>query len=133
MAQSFGLTRCNLLLDPAIIVDTSTVASNSLMMAETEAWVQPTATLLGPFLNIMSFFMLTRVVLSWYPTTNVKEIPWILVVLPTEPLLRSVRGVIPAAFGVDITPIFWLAVFTFINEILLGQQGLLTLKMKYGI
>ena len=71
--------------------------------------------------------------LSWYPKTNVKEVPWIFLVLPTEPLLRVVKGVVPPAFGVDITPVFWLAIFTFIHEILLGQQGLLTMKIKYGI
>jgi YggT family protein len=71
--------------------------------------------------------------LSWYPTTKLTELPWILLVVPTEPLLRAVKGIIPPAFGVDITPVFWLAIFTFIHEILLGQQGLLTLKLKYGI
>lgn len=124
---------CNVVvLEPLHLVD-SVVSSNSVLLAETEAWVQPAATFLDPFLNLMSFAMLTRVVLSWYPTTNVKELPWILVVLPTEPLLRAVRGVVPPAFGVDITPIVWLGMFTFIHEILLGQQGLLTLKLKYGI
>jgi len=59
--------------------------------------------------------------------------PYLLVAVPTQGLLRAVRDLIPPAFGVDITPIFWLAIFTFIHEILLGQQGLLTLKLKYGI
>jgi YggT family protein len=104
-----------------------------MFLAETEPWVQPLANVLDPFLNFMSFAMLTRVVLSWYPTMNVKELPWIVVVLPTEPLLRAVRGVVPPAFGVDITPIVWLGIFTFIHEILLGQQGLLILKLQYGI
>jgi YggT family protein len=61
------------------------------------------------------------------------EAPWIFLVVPTEPLLQAVKGIVPPAFGVDITPVFWLAIFTFIHEILLGQQGLLTLKLKYGI
>lgn len=52
---------------------------------------------------------------------------------PTESLLRSIRNVVPPAFGVDITPIVWLGIFTFVHEILLGQQGLLTMKIKYGI
>jgi len=109
------------------------VGNNALLLAETEAWVQPTAAILDPFLNLMSFAMLVRVVLSWYPQTNIKEFPWLIAVLPTEPLLRAVKNAIPPAFGVDITPIFWLAIFTFIHEILLGQQGLLTMKIKYGI
>jgi YggT family protein len=71
--------------------------------------------------------------LSWYPDRNIAEFPWVIVALPTQGLLKAVKGFIPPAFGVDITPIFWLAIFTFIHEILLGQQGLFTLKLKYGI
>ena len=112
---------------------TAAEASSGMLLAETEAWVQPTALLLGPFLNFLSFAMLCRVVASWYPETNLNKVPWIFVAWPTEPLLRLVKGVVPPAFGVDITPVFWLAIFTFLNEILLGQQGLLVMKMKYGI
>lgn len=120
------------LMDPSALVDT--VASSSIYLAETDPWVQPLSVVLDVFLNFLSLAMLARVVLSWYPTTvNVKELPWSLVVLPTEPLLRAVQGVIPPAFGVDITPVFWLGVATFVHEILLGPQGLLTLKLKYGI
>jgi len=73
------------------------------------------------------------VVISWYPTTNVNDFPFFLAVWPTEPLLRLIRGAVPPAFGVDITPIVWLGLFTFLNEVLCGQQGLLTMKIKYGI
>jgi YggT family protein len=73
------------------------------------------------------------VVISWYPTTKVNEFPFNVAVWPTEPLLRLIRGAVPPAFGVDITPIVWLGVFTFVHEIILGQQGLLTMKLKYGI
>lgn len=127
------------MMDPTIassISDTVGVAmisGSGLLLAETEAWVKPTATVLGPFLNFMSFAMLCRVVSSWYPETNLKEFPWAIVAWPSEPLLRLAKGSIPPAFGVDITPVFWLGIFTFINEILLGQQGLLVMKMKYGI
>ncbi|CAB9518211.1 YGGT family [Seminavis robusta] len=115
------------------MVDPSHLASTGIMLAETEEWVQPAVTFLDPFLNFMSFAMLCRVVLSWYPEMKVNEFPWLVITLPTQGLLRAVRDLVPPAFGVDITPIFWLAIFTFIHEILLGQQGLLTLKLKYGI
>jgi len=49
-----------------------------------------------------------------------------------KPLLQAVKGVIPPAFGVDITSV-WLGFFTFLNKILLGQQGLVTMKKEYGI
>ena len=151
----------------------NTMASSSMILSETEAWVQPLSLVLGPFLNFFSFAMvsvcmmfvlyiislawlvleyvtiypfrfshmnlyltstqLCRIVLSWYPNFNVNELPYSIVVWPTEPLLRLVRGTVPPAFGVDITPVVWLGIFSFVNEILLGQQGLLTMKMKYGI
>lgn len=122
------------MMDVASIVETSNaISSSATILAETEAWVQPTALVLGPFLNLMSFAMLCRVVASWYPETPLNKVPWVFVAWPTEPLLRAVKGVVPPAFGVDITPVFWLGIFTFLNEILLGQQGLLVMKMKYGI
>jgi YggT family protein len=111
----------------------SSSTSGTVLLAETEAWVQPAQLFLDPFLNLMSLAMLARVVLSWYPETKITDFPWIALVLPTEPLLRVVKGVVPPAFGVDITPVFWLAIFTFVHEILLGQQGLLTMKIKYGM
>lgn len=106
-----------------------------LLVATTaaEPWVQPTVYVLDPFLNLMSVAMLARVVLSWYPEVKITTMPWLILTVITEPLLRAVKGFVPPAFGVDITPVFWVAVFTFVHEILLGQQGLLTLKIKYGI
>merc|ERR1719343_1035329 len=128
------------MIDPSIgssfsdsILGVTMASGSGLFLAETEKWVQPTAAVLGPFLNFMSFAMLCRVVASWYPETNLKEFPWAIVAWPSEPLLRLAQGSIPPAFGVDITSVFWLAIFTFINEILLGQQGLLVMKMRYGI
>lgn len=109
------------------------VGNTAMLLSETEAWVQPVSDFLGPTLSILSFFMLCRVVISWYPTTKVNEFPFNVVVWPTEPLLVITRNAVPPAFGVDISPIVWFGVFTFLNEILLGQQGLLTIKLKYGI
>lgn len=81
----------------------------------------------------MSLLMLIRVVISWYPEVDRTEW-WVKAsIRSTEGLLRAVKGFVPPAFGVDITPVFWVAVFTFVHEILLGQQGLLVMKLKYGI
>ncbi|GMI08562.1 hypothetical protein TrVE_jg6718 [Triparma verrucosa] len=105
----------------------------SVIMAETEAWVAPVALGGDIFLNALSFLMLCRVVISWYPKSDLSSPPFSFVVLPTEWLLRPTRGLVPPAFGVDVSPIVWLAISTFLHEIFLGQQGLLTLKIKYGI
>eukprot|EP00591_Stephanopyxis_turris_P012194 CAMPEP_0195528190 /NCGR_PEP_ID=MMETSP0794_2-20130614/30236_1 /TAXON_ID=515487 /ORGANISM="Stephanopyxis turris, Strain CCMP 815" /LENGTH=156 /DNA_ID=CAMNT_0040659277 /DNA_START=181 /DNA_END=651 /DNA_ORIENTATION=+ len=120
------------IFDSSLSNDPSIYATSTLI-SETEAWVAPVAAVLDPTLNLLSFAMLCRVVISWYPSTNVNEFPFNIVTWPTEPLLKTIRGVIPPAFGVDITPIVWLGLFTFLHEILLGQQGLFTMKIKYGI
>lgn len=116
-----------------MLSNTANLDTVSILLAETEAWVQPVALVMDPLLNFLSAAMLIRVVLSWYPATKLTDFPWIMVTIPTEPLLRAVKGIVPPAFGVDITPVVWLGFFTFVHEILLGQQGLLTLKIKYGI
>jgi YggT family protein len=116
-----------------MMVDEIHMSSSSMIMAVAEPWVQPAIFILDPFFNLMSLAMLARVVISWYPEVNATQW-WIqAVILPTEGLLRSVRNIVPPAFGVDITPVFWLAIFTFLHEILLGQQGLLIMKLKYGM
>ena len=57
-----SVTSLNMMVvDPQVVVDTvgfvSDTSSSTMMIAETEAWVQPTALFLGPFLNFMSFAM----------------------------------------------------------------------------
>ena len=42
-----------------VVTATTASTSSSLMLSETEEWVQPLATVLGPFLNIFSFAMVS--------------------------------------------------------------------------
>jgi YggT family protein len=46
---------------------------------------------------------------------------------PTEPLLAATRRVIPPLGGVDVTPVVWFGLVSFLSEILVGPQGLLVL------
>jgi YggT family protein len=39
------------------------------------------------------------------------------------------RKIVPPIGGVDITPIIWVGIVSFLREIFLGQQGLLTMMM----
>ena len=79
------------------------------------------------FINTLSVFMLARIVISWYPKTDLSTMPYSLAVWPTEPLLEPVRNLVPPAFGVDVSPIVWLALLSLFREIFTGQQGILTL------
>lgn len=87
---------------------------------------------LGPLLGVMIFLFIFRIILTWYPQVDVTHFPFSLVVLPTEPFLAPSRKIIPPLGGVDITPILWVGIFSLIREILLGQQGLLTMMTRIG-
>lgn len=79
------------------------------------------------FLVIMTFLFIFRIVLTWYPQVESQKFPFNLVVAPTEPFLAPSRKIIPPIGGVDITPIVWVAILSLIREILVGQQGLITM------
>ncbi|MBD1868318.1 YggT family protein [Oculatella sp. FACHB-28] len=82
---------------------------------------------LAPLLGLLILLFIIRIVLTWYPQAELNRMPFILVALPTEPFLIPLRKLVPPLGGVDITPIIWVGIFSLLREILLGQQGLLTM------
>ncbi|KAL7139080.1 hypothetical protein ABFS83_09G027000 [Erythranthe nasuta] len=89
--------------------------------------------LLGPFLSGFGFLFIARIVMSWYPKLPLEEFPYVLAYAPTEPLLVQTRKVIPPLAGVDVTPVVWFALLSFMNEILVGPQGLLVLLSQQKV
>lgn len=83
--------------------------------------------ILGPFFGLMVLLFIFRIVLTWYPQVDSNRFPFNLVVLPTEPFLVPLRKLVPPLGGVDITPVIWVGIFSLLRELLLGQQGLLTM------
>ncbi|KAL7000606.1 hypothetical protein U1Q18_001758 [Sarracenia purpurea var. burkii] len=83
--------------------------------------------LLGPFLSAFGFLFIIRIVMSWYPKLPVEKFPYVVAYAPTEPLLVPTRKLIPPLGGVDVTPVVWFGLISFLNEILVGPQGLLVL------
>ncbi len=86
-----------------------------------------TSWIIGPFVGLMTFLFIFRIVLTWYPQVNLNRFPFNVIAWPTEPFLVPLRKIVPPIGGVDITPIIWVGIFTLLREILLGQQGLLTM------
>lgn len=86
--------------------------------------------ILSLLLGLMTFLFIFRIVLTWYPQVDLNRLPFNLITLPTEPFLVPVRKIVPPFGGVDITPIIWVAILTLLREILLGQQGLLTMALQ---
>ncbi|XP_039061004.1 protein COFACTOR ASSEMBLY OF COMPLEX C SUBUNIT B CCB3, chloroplastic-like isoform X2 [Hibiscus syriacus] len=83
--------------------------------------------ILGPFLSAFAFLFIIRIVMSWYPKLPVDKFPYVIAYAPTEPFLIATRKVIRPLGGVDVTPVVWFGLVSFLNEILLGPQGLLVL------
>jgi YggT family protein len=78
-------------------------------------------------LVVMTFLFILRIVLTWYPQIEGQKFPFNLAIAPTEPFLAPSRKLIPPIGGVDITPIVWVGIISLIREVLVGQQGLLTM------
>jgi YggT family protein len=85
---------------------------------------------IGIILGVMTLLFILRIVLTWNPQIDVNRFPYSLVAWPTEPFLVPIRKLIPPLGGVDISPIIWVGICTLLREILLGQQGLLTMAFS---
>ncbi len=86
--------------------------------------------ILGLVLLIMTLMFLARIVLTWFPEIELTKFPYSLVYIPTEPFLVPTRKIIQPIGGVDISPIIWVGIITLMREILLGQQGIITLALR---
>ncbi len=82
------------------------------------------------FLGLMTLLFILRIVLTWYPQVDLNKLPFNLVAWPTEPFLKPLRKIISPIGGVDITPVIWVGILTLLREILLGQQGLITMALN---
>jgi YggT family protein len=82
---------------------------------------------LSILLGIMMLLFIFRIILTWYPQAQLDRFPFNVVVVPTEPLLAPLRKIVQPWGGVDISPIIWFGIVSLLREILLGQQGLLTM------
>ena len=85
--------------------------------------------ILSLFFGAMTILFIFRIVLTWYPQVDLNRLPFNLIAWPTEPWLAPSRKIIPPIGGVDITPVIWVGILTLLREILLGQQGLLTMAL----
>jgi YggT family protein len=81
-------------------------------------------------LVVMTFLFIIRIVLTWYPQVESNKLPFSIAILPTEPFLAPSRKIIPPIGGVDITPIVWVGIISLIREVLVGQQGLITMLIR---
>ena len=112
---------------------TTTTSQHVLELAESNAdaldpeTAKTIASILGPLFAVSEILFIVRIVMTWYPSVPITKLPWVVAYVPTEPLLKPTRSAIPPVGGVDVSPIIWVGMISFLNEILLGKQGLLVL------
>ena len=88
---------------------------------------------LGIFLSFMTIVFLIRLILTWYPKIDINKGFWIIISIPTSSILNLTRKVIPPIGGVDVGPVIWIGIISFLREILVGQQGLIKLIIQKSI
>ncbi|MAH57744.1 MAG: YggT family protein [Synechococcus sp. ARS1019] len=84
---------------------------------------------LGLLLAFWTLTFLLRIVLTWYPQIDLEKGLWRVVAVPTEPLLSLTRKVVAPIGGVDVTPVIWVGLISLVRELLVGQQGVLSLVL----
>ena len=88
---------------------------------------------LGISLSYLTIVFLIRLILTWYPKIDLTKGLWLLISLPSSFILNVTRKIIPPIGGVDVGPVIWIGVISFLREILVGQQGLIKLALNSNI
>ena len=88
---------------------------------------------LGIILSFLTLVFLIRLILTWYPKVNLSKGFWLIISIPTSSVLNITRKVIPPIGGVDVGPVIWIGIISFLREILVGQQGLIKLAIQKNL
>ena len=88
---------------------------------------------LGILLSFLTVVFLIRLILTWYPKVDLNKGFWLLIAIPTSSILNVTRKLIPPIGGVDVGPVIWIGIISFLREILVGQQGLIKLAILKSI
>ena len=88
---------------------------------------------LGITLSYLTIVFLVRLILTWYPKINLSKGLWLFISIPSNSILQLTRKLIPPIGGVDVGPVIWIGIISFLREILVGQQGLIKLALHTNI
>ena len=88
---------------------------------------------LGISLSYLTIVFLIRLILTWYPKIELNRGLWLFISIPSSSILNFTRKFIPPIGGVDVGPVIWIGIISFLREILVGQQGLLKLALHTHI
>ena len=88
---------------------------------------------LGISLSYLTVVFLIRLILTWYPKIEISKGLWLFISIPSSSILNLTRKLIPPIGGVDVGPVIWIGIISFLREILVGQQGLIKLALHTHI
>jgi len=88
---------------------------------------------LGISLSYLTIVFLIRLILTWYPKIELNKGLWLFISIPSSSILNLTRKLIPPIGGVDVGPVIWIGVISFLREILVGQQGLIKIVMSNNL
>ena len=88
---------------------------------------------LGISLSYLTIVFLVRLILTWYPKIDLNKGFWLLIAIPTSSILNFTKKLMPPIGGVEVSPVIWIGIISFLREILVGQQGLIKLAMQNSI
>ena len=88
---------------------------------------------LGIFLSYLTIVFLIRLILTWYPKIDLSNGLWLLISIPSNSILNLTKKLVPPIGGVDVGPVIWIGIISFLREILVGQQGLIKLAVHTQI
>ena len=84
---------------------------------------------LGISLSYLTIVFLIRLILTWYPKIDLNKGFWLFISIPSSSILNLTRKLIPPIGGVDVGPVIWIGIISFLREVLVGQQGLIKLAL----
>ena len=88
---------------------------------------------LGISLSYLTIVFLIRLILTWYPKIDLSKGFWLFISIPSSYILNLTRKLITPIGGVDVGPVIWIVIISFLREILVGQQGLIKLALHTNI
>ena len=70
---------------------------------------------LGFFLSYLTIVFLIRLILTWYPKIDLSKGLWLLISIPSNSILNLTRKLIPPIGGVDVGPVIWIGIVSFLR------------------
>jgi YggT family protein len=84
--------------------------------------IDPIRLFLVKFLELYSYLLLARILLSWFPAINWYNQPWRALSEVTDPVMEPFRRLIPPIGGLDLSPIVLFFILNLLINVIAGAS-----------